>query len=89
MSPSDPRRVTMPVTMACPVCGDPFDPIGRRRSCSGVGCARRRAAITAAVRLPPTIAATQRAARPLPIRKPARIGPTINEMLHIMDTVAL
>lgn len=34
MSPSGPRRVTMPVTMACPVCGDPFIPVGRQRSCS-------------------------------------------------------
>jgi hypothetical protein len=34
MSPSGPRRVTMPVTMACPVCGDPFTPVGRRRTCT-------------------------------------------------------
>jgi predicted nucleic acid-binding Zn ribbon protein len=34
MNPSDPRRVTIAVTMACPVCGDPFIAVGRRRSCS-------------------------------------------------------
>jgi len=30
----DPRRVTIPVTMACPVCGEAFRPAGRRRYCS-------------------------------------------------------
>ena len=48
MSPSDPRRVTMAVTMACPVCGDPFTPVGRQRSCTDACRAaayrRRRAA---------------------------------------------
>ena len=34
MSLPDPRRVTMPVTMACPVCGSPFTPSGRQRYCS-------------------------------------------------------
>ena len=34
MSPSSPRRVTIPVTMTCPVCGDLFTPIGRQRSCT-------------------------------------------------------
>ena len=34
MSPSSPRRVTIPVTMACPVCQTPFIPGGRRRFCS-------------------------------------------------------
>ena len=34
MSPADPRRVTMPVTMACPVCGSGFAPVGRRTFCS-------------------------------------------------------
>jgi len=34
MSPSRTRRVTIPVTMACPVCGDPFIPVGRRRTCT-------------------------------------------------------
>jgi hypothetical protein len=28
------RRVTIPVTMACPVCASPFTPSGRRRCCS-------------------------------------------------------
>ena len=30
---SEPRRVTIPVTMACPVCGDAFVPVGRQRFC--------------------------------------------------------
>lgn len=48
MNVSDPRRVTMPVTMTCPVCGDPFIPVGRQRSCSDACRAaayRRRRAI--------------------------------------------
>lgn len=44
----DPRRVTIPVTMACPVCGDPFIPGGRRRfctdACRSAAHRRRRAA---------------------------------------------
>ena len=48
MAPPDPRRVTVPVTMACPVCGESFTPVGRRRSCSDACRAaayrRRRAA---------------------------------------------
>ena len=34
MSLPRPRRVTMAVTMACPVCGWAFVPVGRRRFCS-------------------------------------------------------
>lgn len=34
MSPSRPRRVTIPVTMTCGVCDEPFTPVGRQRSCS-------------------------------------------------------
>ncbi len=35
MSPGqDLRRVTIPVTMACPVCGSLFNVTGRRRFCS-------------------------------------------------------
>ena len=45
---SEPRRVTIPVTMVCPVCGDAFVPVGRQRSCSDACRAaayrRRRAA---------------------------------------------
>jgi predicted nucleic acid-binding Zn ribbon protein len=44
-----PRRVTIPVTMACPVCGSPFTPSGRRRCCSDACRAaayRRRRAVT-------------------------------------------
>jgi hypothetical protein len=52
----DPRRVTIPVTMACPVCGDPFTPSGRRRSCSdacrAVAYRRRRAATRPVVVVP-------------------------------------
>ena len=51
-----PRRVTMPVTMACPVCGSPFVPAGRRSFCSD-GCRaaahrRRRAAARPVVVVP-------------------------------------
>ena len=45
MTVSDPRRVTIPVTMACPVCGSPFTPSGRQRFCSDAcraGAHRRR-----------------------------------------------
>ena len=56
MSPSSPRRVTMPVTMACPVCGSPFIPVGRQRSCSGacraVAYRRRRTAARPVVVVP-------------------------------------
>lgn len=56
MSLPDPRRVTMPVTMACPVCGRAFIPIGRQRSCSGACRAaahrRRRAAARPVVVIP-------------------------------------
>lgn len=56
MSPSDPRRVTIPVTMACPVCGDPFIPVGRRRFCTDACRAaahrRRRASARPLVVLP-------------------------------------
>ena len=34
MAPPDPRRVTIPVTMTCPACGDPFIPIGRQKTCT-------------------------------------------------------
>lgn len=46
---SDPRRVTMPVTMACPVCGAPFTPAGRQRFCSDAcrAAAHRRRRATA------------------------------------------
>jgi predicted nucleic acid-binding Zn ribbon protein len=53
-----PRRVTIPVTIACPVCGDPFIPIGRRRTCSDACRAaayrRRRAAARPVVVVPAT-----------------------------------
>ena len=59
----DPRRVTMPVTMACPVCASPFTAAGRRRFCSDACRAaahrRRRAAARPLVALP---AALRRAA---------------------------
>ena len=61
MALPDPRRVTIPVTMACPVCGSPFDPVGRRRFCSdacrAVAHRRRRAAARPVVVIP---AATRR-----------------------------
>jgi hypothetical protein len=34
MSPPRPRRVTMAVTMTCPVCGWAFVPVGRQRYCT-------------------------------------------------------
>lgn len=34
MAVSDPRRVTIPVTMACPVCGSSFPASGRRSFCT-------------------------------------------------------
>lgn len=56
MGPSDPRRVTLPVTMACPVCGRPFTPAGRRRFCSdacrSAAHRRRRAAARPVVTVP-------------------------------------
>lgn len=56
MTGSDLRRVTMPVTMACPACGSPFVPAGRRRFCSDACRAaahrRRRAAARPVVVLP-------------------------------------
>ena len=56
MAVSDPRRVTIPVTMACPVCGDAFVPVGRRRFCSDACRAaahrRRRAAARSLVAVP-------------------------------------
>ena len=52
----DPRRVTIPITMARPVCGDPFIRAGRRRSCSDACRAaayrRRRAAARPVVAVP-------------------------------------
>ncbi len=48
MAVPDPRRVTIPVTMACPVCGSSFPAAGRQRFCSDACRAaahrRRRAA---------------------------------------------
>ena len=56
MAVSDPRRVTIPVTMACPVCGDAFVPVGRRRfctdACRAAGYRRRRAAARSIVVVP-------------------------------------
>ena len=56
---SDPRRVTMPVTMACPVCGSPFIPAGRQRSCTDACRAaayrRRRAAARPVVTIPAAV----------------------------------
>ncbi len=56
MTVSDTRRVTIPVTMACPVCGDAFVPVGRRRFCSDACRAaahrRRRAAARSIVVVP-------------------------------------
>jgi len=52
------RRVTIPVTMACPVCGGSFTPSGRRRTCSDACRAaayrRRRAAGRPVVAIPAT-----------------------------------
>ena len=59
MSPSRTRRVTIPVTMACPVCGDPFTPVGRQRSCTDACRAAayraRRAAARPVVVIPPVV----------------------------------
>ena len=56
MAVSEPRRVTIPVTMACPVCGSPFAPAGRRRFCSdacrAVAHRRRRSASLPVVTIP-------------------------------------
>ena len=56
MAQPDPRRVTIAVTMACPVCGSPFTVSGRRRFCSDACRAaahrRRRAAARPVVVIP-------------------------------------
>ena len=56
MGLSDARRVTIPVTMACPACGSPFTPSGRQRSCSdacrAVAHRRRRSASRPVVTIP-------------------------------------
>jgi len=59
MAWADPRRVTIPVTMACPVCGGRFVPVGRRRFCSDACRAaahrRRRAAGRSTVVIPTAV----------------------------------
>ena len=56
MALPDPRRVTIPVTMICPVSGDAFVPVGRQRYCSDACRAaahrRRRAAARPVVMVP-------------------------------------
>ena len=56
MAVSDPRRVTIPVTMTCPGCGDPCIPAGRQRLCTDAWRAaarrRRRAAARPVVVVP-------------------------------------
>ena len=56
MSPSRPRRVTMPVTMVCALCGDPFIPVGRQRfcddACRAAAYRRRREAARPVVAVP-------------------------------------
>jgi predicted nucleic acid-binding Zn ribbon protein len=56
MAVSDPRRVTIPVTMACPVCASAFTPSGRRSFCSDACRAaahrRRRSAARSIVVVP-------------------------------------
>ncbi len=53
---ADPRRVTIPVTMACPACGSSFPSSGRRSFCSDACRAaahrRRRAAARPVVTIP-------------------------------------
>jgi hypothetical protein len=56
MTFSRPRRVTIPVTMACALCGDAFVPAGRRRFCDDACRAaayRRRHAARPIVVVPP------------------------------------